>query len=227
MRMDPITAYLNIAAQRQEEGLFAPSEACPLVLEEEDLRRFAAETGLEVGEVFRNSDGKNHYFSVLADVCRGKNGRFFRYARVVSPHPSDGVVVIPTRRGKLGLIELFRHAPRQMSVEFVRGFAEHMTPQENAAKELREEISALLPPEAFTFLGTVRSNTGLSAGAIAVFTAEVEDAFIPAGNEECIENLLWLTEEEFLAAAAEDRITCGITLAAYLKYRARKGGVAR
>lgn len=219
--MDSIEAYFAFSEQHPE--LFQNSDLIPLCMEEPRMREFAADTGKEMGMVFENPP----YFCVLADLCF-KNEQFYRYARVVSPNSdSDGVVIIPVKQGKLGLISIYRHAPRTMSLEFVRGFSEESPPVDSAVRETQEEIGANIAPGKFEFLGDIRSNTGLSAGKIQVFTVEIEDAQISAQNGEGIDGLRWLTVQEFREAIAKSEITCGITLAAYAKYLYRNVGKSR
>ena len=217
--MDAITRYLDLAARRPE--LFRPSPLVPLCLEEETLRRYAASTGRPVGLVYDNSP----YYYVLADLCRRENGDLYTYARVIYPHSdSNGVVVIPCREGRFGLLSIFRHPPRMESGgEFPRGYAEDLTPAENGAKELWEELGVRVSPDALEFLGEIQADTGLSAGRIQVFCAQVEEASIPADNGEGIHGLRWVTPREMARQVADGTITDGITLAAYLKYLCRKG----
>lgn len=215
--MDSIARYLRLAADRPE--LFAPSDQIPLCLEEATLRAFAAASGKPVGVVYDNLP----YYLVLADLCVGEGGRLYTYARVIYPHSdSNGVVVIPRMGERFGLLSIFRHPPRAESGgEFPRGFAEDLTPAENAAKELREEIGARVAPEELEYLGDIQSDTGLSAGRVQVFLARVEAAAVPADNGEGIHGLRWVTEEELRAEIAGGTITDGLTLAAFAQYLCR------
>lgn len=217
--MDAITQYLQLAARRPE--LFCPSEQIPLCLDEGTLRRFSASTGTPVGVVYDNSP----YYLVVADLCVGKNGDLYPYARVIGPHSdSSGSVVIPCREGRLGLLSVFRHAPRMESGgEFPRGFAEELTPAENGAKELWEEMGVRVSPDEMEFLGEIRSDTGLIAGKIQVFCVPVGQVAIPPDNGEGIHGLRWVTPRELAAEVADGTITDGITMAAFLQYLCRKG----
>ena len=215
--MDPITHYLQLAAQRPE--LFTPSDLIPLCLDEATLRAFTAASGKPVGVVYDNRP----FYLVLADLCRRADGSLYTYARVVYPNTgTNGVVVIPLREdGCFGLLSIFRHPPRAESGgEFPRGFGEAgLTPAQNAVKELREEIGAKVQAEDLVFLGTIQTDTGLSAGVVQVFLAPVNAAAIPPDNGEGIHGLRWVTEEELRGQIAGGQITDGITLAAYAQYR--------
>ncbi len=212
--MDSITHYMYLMRQRPE--LFVQSTHIPLCLEEKTLRAFAACSGKPVGVVYDNSP----YYMVLADLCVGASGRLYTYARVVYPHSdSNGVVVIPRMGERFGLLSIFRHPPRAESGgEFPRGFAENLTPAENAIKELWEEIGARVPPESLVYLGDIQSDTGLSAGRVQVFLARVEMATVPTDNGEGIHGLHWLTEDELRARISDGTLTDGLTLAAYSRY---------
>lgn len=148
----------------------------------------------------------------LADLCtNGKRG--YSYARVVYPQAgTNGPVAVPRREGRFGLLRIFRHAPRTECMEFPRGFAEKgLSPEENIRKELSEEMGAAV--REVRYLGSVRPDTGLSAGCAQVFLAEVEEAAAQVGHEG-IRELVWLTEEELRQDIAAGGIIDGITLSA-------------
>lgn len=215
--MDAITQYLQLAAQRPE--LFRPSEQIPLCLDENTLRNFSSSTGAPLGVVYDNSP----YYLVVADLCVRSNGVLYPYARVIYPYrDSNGVVVIPCRDGRFGLLSIFRHPPRKESGgEFPRGFAEDLSPAENGVKELREELGVQLSPDQLEYLGEIQPNSGLSAGTVQVFCAHISETAIPADNGEGIHGIRWVTPQEMAQEVADGTITDGITLAAYLKYLCR------
>lgn len=215
--MDAITQYLQLAAQRPE--LFRPSEQIPLCLDENTLRNFSSSTGAPLGVVYDNSP----YYLVVADLCVRSNGVLYPYARVIYPYrDSNGVVVIPCRDGRFGLLSIFRHPPRKESGgEFPRGFAEDLSPAENGVKELREELGVQLSPDQLEYLGEIQPDSGLSAGTVQVFCAHISETAIPADNGEGIHGIRWVTPQEMAQEVADGTITDGITLAAYLKYLCR------
>lgn len=215
--MDAITQYLQLAAQRPE--LFRPSEQIPLCLDENTLRSFSSSTGAPLGVVYDNSP----YYLVVADLCVRSDGELYPYARVIYPYrDSNGVVVIPCRDGRFGLLSIFRHPPRKESGgEFPRGFAEDLSPAENGVKELREELGVQLSPDQLEYLGEIQPDSGLSAGTVQVFCAHISETAIPADNGEGIHGIRWVTPQEMAQEVADGTITDGITLAAYLKYLCR------
>lgn len=215
--MDAITQYLQLAAQRPE--LFRPSEQIPLCLDENTLRSFSSSTGAPLGIVYDNSP----YYLVVADLCVRSDGALYPYARVIYPYrDSNGVVVIPCRDGRFGLLSIFRHPPRKESGgEFPRGFAEDLSPAENGVKELQEELGVQLSPDQLEYLGEIQPDSGLSAGTVQVFCAHIGETSIPADNGEGIHGIRWVTPQEMAQEIADGTITDGITLAAYLKYLCR------
>ena len=78
-------------------------------------------------------------------------------------------------------------------------------------KELAEEMGATV--REVRYLGSVRPDTGLSAGCAQVFLAEVQEAAAQVGHEG-IRELIWMTEEELRAKIAAGEITDGFTLSA-------------
>ena len=217
--MDAVTQYFQLAAQRPE--LFAPSPLIPICMDEQAMRDYTARTGRAVGVVYDNTP----YYYVVADLCIRDDGTLYPYCRIIYPHKqSNGVVVIPRREGRFGLLSIFRHPPRMESGgEFPRGFGEALTPAENGVKELWEELGVRLSPDELEFLGEVQVDTGLSAGKMHVFLAQVDEVDIPPDNGEGIHGLRWVTPEELAQQVADGTITDGVTLATYLQYLCRKG----
>ena len=109
---------------------------------------------------------KRPFYVVLADLCSGKNGPY-SYGRVIYCNPkSSGCIAIPRCDGCFGLLRIFRHAPRQWSIESPRGFVEDrsLTAEENVRKELSEELGVAEGECEVTFLGDARADSGLSNG---------------------------------------------------------------
>lgn len=138
MKTDGIRRYFQLVEERPE--LFAPSELIPLCLEEEAMRTFARQSGRAMGVVYDNSP---HWW-VLADLCLGKGGPY-SYGRVVYCDPrSNGCAALIRRSGtgEFGLLTVFRHGCRALSLEIPRGFRDKAdrTAQENVRREVAEEL---------------------------------------------------------------------------------------
>lgn len=218
---DSITRYLRLTQERPE--LFAPSDLLPLCLDEGEIRAFAVRTGRPMGIVYDNSP----YWMVLADLCIGAAG-FYAYGRVVYCGPTNGSVALVRRRDReaFGLLHIFRHGSRAMSLETPRGFHERpgLTAEENMRWELAEELG--LAPEAcrVTRLGQVRADAGLCGGAAEVFLVEIEEnAEIVCGTGEGIRAFAWYPEAALRQAIRDGTVTDGFTLSAYALYQAGQG----
>lgn len=216
---DDIARYLRLTKERPE--LFTHSDLLPLCLDEKELRAFAARTGRPMGIVYDNSP----FWLVLADLCTSAKG-FYSYGRVVYCGPTNGSVALVRRRDRetFGLLRVFRHGCRAMSLEIPRGFHElpGLTPEENVRRELSQELG--IPPETcqVTRLGQVRADAGLSGGAATVFLADIdENTKIVPGTGEGIQCFEWYSEAELRQAIWEGRITDGFTLSAYALYQTR------
>ena len=220
--MDSISQYMYLVQRRPD--LFVQSPHIPLCLDEGTLRAFSAASGKPVGVVYDNSP----YYLVLADLCVGAGGRLYTYARVVySNSNSNGVVVIPQMGSRFGLLSIYRHPPRVESFEFPRGFAEDMTPAQNAARELWEETGARVHQDSLIYLGDVRADTGLSAGRVQIFLAQIAAAASPPEGSVGINGLSWMAEGDLREKIAAGIITDGFTLAAFAQYLCAKEALCK
>ena len=130
-------------------------------------------------------------------------------------------VAIPCCGEKLGLLSIYRHAPRRAGLEFPRGFAEKqgLTLEQNIRKELSEEMN--ISPEGCSvkYLGTVQADSGLATGSAAVYLAEFPDGtVIQPSDEEGIMGFRWYSIDAFQEMIANNQITDGFTLSAFAKY---------
>lgn len=215
---EEIEGYFRLTEERPE--LFVQSPLVPLCLDRHTMLEFVRQTGRRVGLVFDN----RIYYQVLADLIGGE--RPYVYARIIYPQRrSNGTVIVPVHTDeqgvrRFGVLQVFRHSLRDLSGgEFPRGFlAPGLSPEENARKELGEEFG-VQPGQirAMTLLGETRSDTGLSAGQVQIYLAELEGE-VPRGTlaHEGIVGSFWLREEELRARLASGQILDGLTQSAYL-----------
>ncbi|MFF9090873.1 NUDIX hydrolase [Streptomyces sp. NPDC014991] len=164
------------------------------------------------------------YLWYLRDPVRFPDGRLGLYDRIVPPPGSSpGVVVLPLAgpEKRVVLIEHHRHATRSRHWEVVRGFGDPgATPEQNVARELREEISATAT--AVIPLGELHPDTGLLGHKVALYAAWV-DGVGEVEQGEAIRRAITVTPAEAEEMVADGRITDGFTVAAL--YRARLSGV--
>lgn len=222
--MDTISAYFQLMKERPE--LFKESGRIPLILDENEMRAFSARTGKPMGVVYDNTP----FYLVLADLCGDSRG-LYSYARVIYSNPkSSGCIAVPRRGKQFGLLRIFRHAPRQWSMEFPRGFAENLslTAEENVRKELSEELGISKEACTITFLGDVRADSGMSNGTAQIFLADLPSSvqIIPA-EEEGIGGFIWVSEDELKKMICNGEITDGFTLSAYARLVCANGAVLR
>lgn len=217
---DSISQYLELVKQRPE--LFVQSKALPLVLDEEELRVFSLETGKRIGLVHDQSP----FWLVLVDLCSGSNG-FFSYGRVIyCNEKSNGTAAIIKRGDRFGMLKVFRHGIRGISIEIPRGFHEEkdLSQEENIAKELFEELG-IEPKDCYIQkLGTVRPDAGLTSGCAHIFLVEIHDEIVikTNGHEGIFPTIEWYTDTQLARSIRNGEITDGFTLSAYALYIASK-----
>lgn len=142
---------------------------------------------------------------------------YFPYERII-PVNNDGVVMVTKHNDNFLLLRQFRHAIRREQYGFPRGFAEHdSTPEENAVRELQEEIGASVTKTPI-LLGRIAPDSGLTGSCASVFIVEVDEFRFSLGHEG-IKEIIELTETELVEMIAKSEIDDGITLAAYQLYK--------
>lgn len=158
------------------------------------------------------SSPDNPWVRLYFDDVQFSGGHLGRYNRIVEGSGRNGVAVLPFHSGSLLLGRHFRYPVGAHLWEIPRGFGEASSPEDDARRELHEETG--LVARSLSMLGSVCPNSGLLAGAVHVFFAEVEspDAAQPAEDE--FVELKWHTAaavRELLCSAA---LLDGITLSA-------------
>lgn len=206
--MDRITAYLSFVRRHPEQ--FQQDPIMPMVLDEEGLRAYEAETGNAVGLLFTSP-----WFLLAADLIRPEQGEPYLYYRILKETDYDGVVILPILEGKAVLLKNYRHGPRRWELELPRGGAEpDLSPADNAAKELREEMGTRT--EAMIPLGTIINDTSKVYGEIYLFACRI-DGIGPLQREECITDAVCLTAEECRRAILDGSIQDAMTIAVLTK----------
>lgn len=221
-----IEGYFALLESRPD--LFLPSDLVPLDLDRRAMLTFMEETGHPVGLVFDN----RQYYKVVADLIGA--ARPYAYARVLYPDAKgNGTIIIPRLLGPegeplFGILHVFRHTIRRMAGgEFPRGYQEpDITPEENAAKELWEELGVPASQlTGLTLLGRTRADTGLSAGEAQVYLADLTPpAPRPAVGEEGIAGAEWVSRTELLRRIQAGEILDGFTQTAVLLYTLWENG---
>lgn len=162
------------------------------------------------------------YVLLVRDPVRFPDGSEGTYIRSLSPGREQGCAVLPLLNGDVVLIEHFRHATRSWHWEVPRGFGTAgLSDEENAAKELREEIGAVA--DEVIALGEVHPDSGTTGDHVSLFAARISGTG-PLDKAEGIRRCLTVPFAEAEAMVGDGRITDAFTIAALM--RARLAGVA-
>ncbi len=225
--MDRYEKYFAFA--RQHEEMFNnPAEGGILILRnEQEIRE--AETSIaqilknlglpeawaNVGIVYEDP-----FLVLLRDAVRFPNGTLRTYIRGSSQiKRGPGTAILPRYQGQFLLLEQFRHSTRQWHLEIPRGFGtEGLSSEENARKELREEIGATA--ERLISLGQIHVDTGLTSDVVILFYADLASC---EGIQELagLASLKSVSLDDFEALIRDDQITDAFTLAAFTRARTR------
>lgn len=164
---------------------------------------------------------KSRYNTMVVDPIAGGKQGYFPYDRAVPTAGKDGVVAVAMYQGRFILLRQYRHAIRQEQYSFPRGYAEpEDTPEENARRELREELHAVIEKEP-VFLGRIAADSGLTSCQAYVYLVELA-ALEPSVGHEGIINHVAVTPTELKAWIQDKKITDGFTLGAFALYEARE-----
>lgn len=210
-------SYIDLMQQRPQ--LFLPSEDLAIVTDPALVEDYVVRTGRKLGLVY-----KSPWNMMVVDLVQNRKGEIFSYDRLIATSTGTPVVTVPVYKGRLILIKQYRHAIRRTQYAFPRGFGEDgLSAEENARKELREEIGASFGQEAeIRLLGQVTADSGVTSTGIAVVYCEISSYEERVGYEEIQETIL-LTREELDDWIKQGRIDDGFTLAAYSVFALSSG----
>jgi ADP-ribose pyrophosphatase len=158
---------------------------------------------------------EHQYGTLFDDEVIGPRGDRARYARW---HPRfPGIVVVPVRDGRVGLMRIYRYCIQQPSLEVPRGLVEAgETPDQAAAREMREELG--YEGKTCRHLGYIFADTGLISRHIDVFVCEAGERVSKEHDDlESIAEIQWLSAEQLHESIARGELQCGITLAAIMR----------
>ena len=225
--MDKLAEYLTFA--QQHEDIFKnPADGGILILRDKQEIR-AAET--HVARILKNQGlpeawarvgivCEDPFIILLRDAVRFPNGMLGTYIRGSSQiKRGPGTAILPRYQDQFLLLEQFRHATRQWHLEIPRGFGtEGLSSEENARKELQEEIGAtasrLIP------LGQVHADTGLASDVTNLFYADLTSCE-GIGELGGLATLKPVSIADLEQLIRDDQITDAFTLAAFARARLR------
>lgn len=155
---------------------------------------------------------QDEYLAILRDPVKFPDGQFGTYIRVLQQQENNpGVAILPLCKGKIVLIEHYRHATQGWHWEVPRGFGESADSEQNARSEMREEL--LAECEKLEPLGFVHTNSGLLSERVHLFYAEISK-FSRGEKKEPIRSIQSFCVDEVVAKLASGEITDSFTMAA-------------
>jgi ADP-ribose pyrophosphatase len=220
--MSRLLDYISFARSHSELFVNPPQANFTIILDENEIRKVEKQVaqrcsaqGLptewaEVGIVYQDP-----YILFLHDAVRLPNGVVDIYVRFVESGGTPGIVVLPVHQGNVRLIRHFRHKLRDWQLEIPQGLGmEGLNGEENARKELEEEIGASISK--IIPLGKIHLDANSIFGYIELFFAKV-DAYGDVEVKEGITELLSIPIPEFERMIWNNDISNIFILAAYTK----------
>lgn len=205
MNTKPWTRYLELMAQRPEE--FRNSGTIHIVTDPAIVRAYQEKTGTVIGVCYESP-----YTILVVDLVYEQEGEYFAYERLLSTEPQGAVVCVPKYGEKYLLLRQYRHAMRAFQYAFPRGYATAgLTGEENARKELREELGAQV--SSVKRLGSVVADSGISGTEVDIYLCAVESYDNQPGHEGIVDTIA-VSAEELAKMIAGGQITDGFTLSA-------------
>lgn len=204
--------------QKEHPEYFASSKLINIELDKDKIIEYQNKTGKKIGVVY-----ESEYSMVVVDLIKNADHTYYTYERMIPTVKKGAVVVLATYKGKIILLNQYRHALREYQYAFPRGFGEEgISEEENVCKEMKEELSANV--NKIEKIGEVIADSGLTSNKVSVFKCEIEQYAIKDGYEG-IKEVLLLEKDEFEKWIQDGKITDGFTLAAYSLDNARSSSI--
>jgi ADP-ribose pyrophosphatase len=180
-------------------------------------RRGLPEKWGDIGVVFEGP-----YIIVIRDLVKFPSGRLGSYFRIINYADLKGgqaSAILPVMSGKVLLMKQFRHPTRKWHWEVPRGFGEpNTTPEENAKKELLEEINGKV--EELIDIGPYNSNTGIEGVKVQLFYGKLK-SLGDINRDEGIVSCKLVPVKQIEAMIRNAEITDGFTIAAFTRAKLR------
>jgi ADP-ribose pyrophosphatase len=164
---------------------------------------------------------EDQWFWVVRDMVEFPDGKIGGYIRFINRMTNEAggfnVILMCVQNNKVLMIRKYRHETRSWSWEFPRGFGEAgLTAEENAQKELQEEIGAKA-----TQL-TLLANAAEQKGGTAVFYAEIApEQKITLDVGEGIASYRWVSQPELDDLVSQGKLVDWFSLWAYALAKAK------
>lgn len=178
--------------------------------------RFVRENHVKIGLIYQSP-----YNTFLVDLVEEKDGFLHTYDRLLGTVGEGAVVTVPIFEHQFVLIRQFRHSVQDFVWAFPRGFGEKdISPEENVAKELSEEIGARQVSKVQK-IGTIAPDTGILGVYVDAYVCEVSNVELRKDHEG-IEEVMLVSEEQLQMMIQEQKLVDGYTLAGYAMYQQQK-----
>lgn len=198
--------YCKLMQERPDE--FKNTGNIDIVTDIRVIEDFVEKTGRKIGVIYQSA-----YNIWVVDLVKGNDGTLFTYERLMPAVVCGAVVTIPRYNGKYILLKQYRHALRDYQYAFPRGFGEvGITSEENAGKEIAEELGATVTST--KFLGKIVADSGCGGNAVDVYVCDITEPQLKK-DYEGIQDVCVLEEEELKKWIIEGKITDGFSLAAW------------
>lgn len=212
--------YEKIRREETDSPLFSESDVYSLISLTESNKKEL--TCLE--ELYGYSFGiayESRYNTMMVDPVR-HGGNIIAYERVVPSTGKAGVVMLVYCHEKYILLKQYRHAVRMQQYNFPRGFAEPgRTPEENAKRELKEEIG-VDKIRKIKEIGRISADSGLTSSRTYVYYVEIDGYKGLKNGHEGIKEIIEVNENELLQMIQNNWIEDGFTLGAYMLHSLSK-----
>lgn len=196
--------YIELKNERPE--LFAEGRQFQIILDEKTVRDYCDKSSRKIGLLYRSP-----YTMLLVDLVTDPEGNVFPYERIIPCAPKNAVVVVPMLNDKYVLLRQFRHSMRKEQYAFPRGYGEpDLTVEENAAKEISEELGAEVL--SLSLLGKIAPDSGILSSEVNAVICTVDKIEEKKDYEGILETVL-LSEDEISEWIKNGKIVDGYTLA--------------
>lgn len=210
--------YISYRHANKNGNLFTDSDIYPIAdiddrLVRKKIIRLEERYNCKFGVVYQSN-----FNQMLVDpIC--KEDSLFPYERVVPKADANGVVMLTMTNDNFILLEQYRHAPRAKQICFPRGFGESgQTSVENAKRELKEEIGAVVSKEPI-LLGQIISDSGLTSGTVDVYYVDIESYELNLEAHEGIKKIIEIPKTKMDEWISSGNTNDGFTLSAYALYK--------